>query len=199
MKKLVITMASLAAFGVSSHAAVIALDLLGKAGPGLLGGNENVAVLGIPGAGGEIGSGFSYDNVSKTLTLNVGWFGLQGATIGSVGSATGFHIHGPVTTADPFLGNASVLHNVQAGTAGGGAVPNYTIVNNPNGSGQITGTISAIPAVQEADLLAGKWYVNIHSGVNPGGEVRGNLVVPEPVSLTMAAMGLMGLAARRRR
>ena len=47
--------------------------------------------------------------------MNVGWFGLQGATVGSVGSATGFHIHGPVTTADPFLGNASVLHNIQNG------------------------------------------------------------------------------------
>ncbi|MBR1124720.1 CHRD domain-containing protein [Bradyrhizobium lablabi] len=29
---------------------------------------------------------------------------------------------------------------------------------------------------QVADLLAGKWYANIHTAANPGGELRGNLV-----------------------
>ena len=28
---------------------------------------------------------------------------------------------------------------------------------------------------QAADLLAGKLYVNIHTELNPGGEIRGNL------------------------
>ena len=29
---------------------------------------------------------------------------------------------------------------------------------------------------QAADLLAGKWYANIHTGGNPGGELRGQMM-----------------------
>jgi hypothetical protein len=29
---------------------------------------------------------------------------------------------------------------------------------------------------QAADLLGGKWYVNIHTANNPGGEVRGQML-----------------------
>ena len=28
---------------------------------------------------------------------------------------------------------------------------------------------------QAADLLAGRWYINVHTAANPGGEVRGQL------------------------
>ena len=29
---------------------------------------------------------------------------------------------------------------------------------------------------QASDLMAGRWYVNIHTAANPGGELRGQLV-----------------------
>jgi hypothetical protein len=29
--------------------------------------------------------------------------------------------------------------------------------------------------VQVADLMAGNWYVNVHTAANPGGEIRGQL------------------------
>ena len=29
---------------------------------------------------------------------------------------------------------------------------------------------------QIADLMAGKWYVNVHTKANPGGEIRGQVV-----------------------
>ena len=40
----------------------------------------------------------------------------------------------------------------------------------------ITGTATLTPA-QEADLLEGKWYVNLHTAANPGGEIRGQATV----------------------
>jgi hypothetical protein len=44
------------------------------------------------------------------------------------------------------------------------------------GSSPITGTTSALTAGQIADLTSGLWYLNLHSGTNPGGELRGQVV-----------------------
>jgi hypothetical protein len=41
----------------------------------------------------------------------------------------------------------------------------------------MSGTVSLTPA-QAADLIAGKWYVNLHTAANPNGEIRGQLTVP---------------------
>jgi hypothetical protein len=38
-----------------------------------------------------------------------------------------------------------------------------------------TGT-AALTEAQAADLLAGRWYVNVHTAGNPGGELRGQLM-----------------------
>ncbi|MES2733239.1 MAG: CHRD domain-containing protein [Bacteroidota bacterium] len=40
----------------------------------------------------------------------------------------------------------------------------------------VSGTTVALNTTQEADLLAGNWYVNIHTNLNKGGEIRGQLV-----------------------
>ena len=67
---------SLTVFAIStglSQAALIQFNLLGKGGAGLLSTNENGAIAGTPGSGGEIGAGIIYDDVTKMLTINVGW------------------------------------------------------------------------------------------------------------------------------
>jgi hypothetical protein len=46
---------ALLACALSANAAIINLDLLGKAGAGLLGGNENAVITGTPGSGTLIG------------------------------------------------------------------------------------------------------------------------------------------------
>ncbi len=59
------------------------------------------------------------------------------------------------------------------------AAPVLTISDGGAASGVLTG--SAVVSDQQADdLLAGLWYVNLHTALNPPGEIRGQ-VVPGPL------------------
>jgi Cu/Zn superoxide dismutase len=102
-----------------------------------------------PGAGiastGKGAGDFTYDPTSKQLTWNVTFEGLTGP-------ATAAHIHGP---ADP-------------GQNAGPVVP-FTGTTSP-----LTGTATLTDA-QAAELAAGKYYVNVHTGANRGGEIRGQI------------------------
>jgi hypothetical protein len=174
-----------------SQAAIIQFNLLGKGGAGLLSTNENGAIAGVPGSGGEIGAGIFYDDVTNLLTLNVGWGTGNGFTNLSSAAIAG-HIHGPTPSTPPASFNENM--GVLIGLDGPPMVWNPSATN-----GSTVGTV-AIPAVNEAALLAGSLYVNIHTVTNGGGEIRGNLIViPEPAMGLFAAMGAVVLAARRRR
>ena len=70
---------------------------------------------------------------------------------GLSGPATGAHFHGPA----------------MAGANAGVVVPMTGSLTSP-----IRGTAS-LTAAQVADLMAGKWYVNLHTAANPNGEIRG--------------------------
>jgi hypothetical protein len=88
----------------------------------------------------------TFDTASKKLT----W---QGAYSGLSGPVTAGHFHGP---ADP-------------GKNAGVAVP-ITASSSPfQGSADLTDA-------QAADLMGGKWYVNIHTDAHKGGEIRGQIV-----------------------
>jgi hypothetical protein len=86
------------------------------------------------------------DTTSNKLTYHVTYSGLSGP-------ATAAHFHGP---ADP-------------GANAGPQVPVTGSVASPI-SGKAT-----ITAEQAKDLLDGKWYFNVHTAANPGGEIRGQV------------------------
>ncbi len=87
----------------------------------------------------------SLDTTTKKLSYTVTYSGLTGP-------ASAGHIHGPAA----------------AGTNAGVVVPFASPVTPIIGSVVLTDA-------QVADLEAGKYYVNIHTAANPGGEIRGQL------------------------
>jgi len=87
-----------------------------------------------------------FDAATKKLSWKLTYSGLSGP-------ATAAHFHGP---ADP---------GKNAGVAV--AIPNAT-ETPAEGSATLTDA-------QAADLLAGKYYVNVHTAANPGGEIRGQV------------------------
>ena len=62
------------------------------------------------------------------------------------------------------------------------------------------GTPASAEVALALGLAAGNSYLNIHSNVFPGGEIRGFLVpVPEPATLSLLGLGPSGLATLRKR
>jgi hypothetical protein len=97
------------------------------------------------------GSGFvtaTYDSASKKLAYKGNYSGLTGA-------ATAAHFHGPAE-----LGNNA---GVQV------PVATDAIAKSPF-EGEAT-----LTDAQASDLIAGKWYFNIHTAANKGGEIRGQV------------------------
>ena len=93
------------------------------------------------------GTGTAKINLSgNTLTWTVTYSGLTGPV-------TAGHFHGPA----------------MPGANAGVVVPFAGVLASP-----ITGSATLTDA-QIADLKAGKWYVNLHTQANPGGEIRGQV------------------------
>ncbi len=64
------------------------------------------------------------------------------------------------------------FHKGEPGVPGGVVFP----IGSSPWTSPINDQTPALTADQEADLLAGKWYVNIHSAAYPAGELRGQVV-----------------------
>ena len=191
MKRLLLTLAcvSLANF---APAAITNFDLIGTAGAGLLFGNEPAVASG--GTGGEIGAGITFDDVTSQLTVNVGWGSSQGFTDLS-SAANNSHIHGP--TANNF-GTTPATGIAYTQTAG------VLVTLNRSSSLVTGGTFTNGPitltTTQVTDLFNGKYYINLHTANNGGGELRGFIVpVPEPTTPLLGMLALGSVALRRRR
>ena len=192
--KILITSIVAVALTMQANATIFQLDIQGTAGFGLLPGNEPGSVTG--GTGGEIGSGITYDDITNLLDLtNVGWGSSQGFT-DLTSSVTNSHLHGSTANAN---GNGF--------TQTAGVLVNLTRSSNAVSSGVFTNPLVDLDTffgvnaeTKEAELLAGKWYINIHTSNNGGGEMRGFLTVPEPTSIGLLGLGtcVLGLIRRRK-
>jgi hypothetical protein len=113
----------------------------------------------------------TYDDVSNQLDWTITFSGL----LGTINNA---HFHGPAPVGVPAGVRVSIpfTAGVTADTLVGSAI---------------------ISEAFETELLSELWYINIHSTVHPGGEIRGQ-VIPEPGTLLLAGLGLLALAVRRR-
>jgi len=61
------------------------------------------------------------------------------------------------------------------------------------------GTVASAEAAFFAGMLAGQTYLNIHTVQFGGGEIRGQLRIPEPATLALVAGGLLLIGFMRRR
>lgn len=180
---------ALAVSGGAAMGEILFFDLEGRAGAGLLPGNELHTINGNPGSGGEVGAGITFDTVTKQLAINVAW-GASNGFNSLTGNATAGHIHGPTTNGGVagFTQTAGVRLGLDSG-------PTW---NNSATSGGVFGRILTLNSAQESELIAGRWYLNFHTSTNGPGEIRGQiLLVPAPGAA--ALLGVAGLLATRRR
>lgn len=160
-----------------------------------------------PAAASSLGTGNAtvfLDLAVHTLEVHVSFNNLSGNTTVS-------HIH--CCTGIAGTGNAGVATEVPSfpGFPSGVTAGTYIETFALNDAGSFNpafimnngGSVAGAEAALAAGLDAGKAYVNIHSSLSPGGEIRGFLtrVVPEPqnVALMLFGIGAVGWMRRRKR
>jgi len=101
------------------------------------------------------GSGIAeltYDPATRTVKWTITCSGLSG-------TATMVHFHGPASRGEK--GGVLVWLSKQGNTA----------------ESPVTGQAILTPE-QAEQFTAGRWYVNVHTQANPGGEIRGQAILP---------------------
>jgi hypothetical protein len=113
------------------------------------------------------------DDVALTLDVSLSYSGL----LGPVNNA---HIH---CCSLPPVPSGVIIPFVPPMTTGAtaGSFANVFVIN----------------ATLANQIKSGLSYINIHTTVFPGGEIRGQ-IIPEPGTLSLMSLGLVGLATVRR-
>jgi hypothetical protein len=150
------------------------------------------------------GIGFAevdFDLAAHSMRVQVTFSGLLGTTTAS-------HIHAATPT--PGTGTAIVATqtptfvNFPLGVTSGMYDQTFNTgldsFYNPAFEAANGGTAASAEAALAAALSAGEAYLNIHTTVVPGGEIRGFLTpaaVPEPASVSLLVAGALGLVVCR--
>ena len=167
-------------------------------------------------------AGFILDTTADTLTGHIVFSGLNPLTAGGAASGTtAAHIH--CCLASPFLTGTNVgvatvtpaFPGFPIGVLSG--MDDFILDLHPSlctvgvagppcayntGAGQFFAVNGAnSDTVFINGLLNGRTYLNIHTTAFPGGEIRGFVVVPEPMTASLIGLGLAAAAfvSRRRK
>ena len=137
----------------------------------LTGAQENPAT-GSAGTGSAL---VTLDTVANTITISVSFSGLTGTTTAShIHCCAPVGVNAGVATTTPFFPGFPI--GVNSGTYLQTFNLNLASTYNPAFVTANGGTVAGARAVLVAGLLGGQTYLNIHTNVNPGGEIRGQLV-----------------------
>lgn len=146
-----VTRISLAAFTVVAAAAISGCGMMGPQPSNMVAFTTQLRAANEVPPNASHGSG----SVDAVLNKDTNLFRWKVNYSGLTGPATAAHFHGPAAVG----ANAGVV------------LPWPGPISSPmEGSATLT-------AAQAADLVAGRWYANIHTAANPGGEVRGQMTV----------------------
>lgn len=91
---------------------------------------------------------------------------------GLTGAATGAHIHSD---------------------AEGGGVVHPVSASSPSTGVWTSGSSPALTAARVTDLKNGLLYFNIHTGANPGGEIKGQIILQPGAIPTLSEWGMIAL------
>jgi len=134
---------------------------------GLSPSNEVPIVTNSTGSGNIVGPGIVFDTDTSILSLSIGYGSAEGFT-DLTRVPVAMHIHSPASPGH----EAGVLTNLS-----GFNMP----AADPTKGGLIQGSLD-YPTNSIADLLAGLAYINLHTPLNPGGEIRGQLIALLPTN-----------------
>jgi hypothetical protein len=112
------------------------------------------------------------DAATEVPPKNSSGTGTVTATLDTATDVFTYHI-----TFKDLTGPATAAHFHGPAAVGANAGPQVPIATRPIVS-PIDGT-ATLTADQAKDLLDGKWYFNVHTAANPGGEIRGQVVKAE--------------------